>query len=100
MFKPTGIDLFRAENGRIALDMYREEKDFDIIILDLKMPEMDGIQVFNRIREENKKVPILAVTAFGLEEEKQKCEAIGFNKYFSKPVNKNELFSAIDQFIK
>lgn len=100
MFKPTGIDLYRAENGKIALDMYREKKDFDIIILDLKMPEMDGIQVFKRIREENKKVPILAVTAFGLEEEKQKCENIGFNKYFSKPVNKNELFTAIDQFIK
>lgn len=100
MFKPTGINLIRAENGKVALDIYREKKDFDIIILDLKMPEMDGIQVFKKIRKENKKIPILAVTAFGMEEEKQKCEAIGFNKYFSKPVNKSDLFNAIDHYLK
>ena len=100
MFKPTGIDLHRAENGKIALELYNGTEDFDIIILDLKMPEMDGMQVFSKIREVNKEIPILAVTAFGLEEEKEKCEAIGFNKYFSKPVNKKELFTTIDQYIK
>ncbi len=99
MFKPTGISIARAENGRIAVDLFEKERNFDVIILDLKMPELNGIQVFEHIRSKNKEVPVFAITAFAMEDEKQKIEEMGFNKYFSKPINKNDLFSALGEIL-
>ncbi|RLD34044.1 MAG: hypothetical protein DRI73_04510, partial [Bacteroidetes bacterium] len=74
-------------------------QNFDIVILDLKMPEMDGIQAFKHIKRINKEVPVFAITAFAMEEEKQEIEAMGFNKYFAKPINKKELFSTLSEFL-
>ena len=99
MFKPTGIELVHAENGRVAVDLFGNGQNFDIVILDLKMPEMDGVQAFKHIKKINKEVPVFAITAFAMEEEKQEIEAMGFNKYFAKPVNKEELFSTLNEFL-
>jgi signal transduction histidine kinase len=99
MFRPTGLNITRAENGRIAVEIFEKEKSFDVIILDLKMPELNGIQVFEHIRKKDKEVPVFAITAFAMEDEKQKIEKLGFNKYFSKPINKNELFSALGEIL-
>lgn len=99
IFMPTGLDITRAENGRIAVDLFDKEQNFDVIILDLKMPELNGIQVFEHIRSRDKEVPVFAVTAFAMEDEKQKIEMLGFNKYFSKPINKKDLFSALDEIL-
>ena len=99
MFKPTGIEVVHAENGRVAVDSFANGQNFDIVILDLKMPEMDGIQAFKHIKKINKEVPVFAITAFAMEEEKQEIEAMGFNKYFAKPVNKEELFSTLNEFL-
>ena len=99
IFKPTGIELIRAENGKIAVDLFEKMPDFDIVILDLKMPEMDGIQAFKHIKKIKKEVPVFAITAFAMEEEKQEIEQMGFNKYFAKPINKKELFSTLSEFL-
>ena len=99
IFKPTGIELVRAENGQIAVDLFGKIPDFDIVILDLKMPEMGGIQAFKHIKKINKEVPVFAITAFAMEEEKQEIEQMGFNKYFAKPINKRELFSTLSEFL-
>ncbi len=99
IFKPTGIEIVHAENGRVAVDLFGKGQNFDIVILDLKMPEMDGIQAFKHIKRINKEVPVFAITAFAMEEEKQEIEAMGFNKYFAKPINKKELFSTLSEFL-
>jgi CheY-like chemotaxis protein len=87
------------DNINIKLGIFEKEKSFDVIILDLKMPELNGIQVFEHIRKKDKEVPVFAITAFAMEDEKQKIEKLGFNKYFSKPINKNELFSALGEIL-
>ena len=99
IFKPTGIEIVHAENGRVAVELFGKGQNFDIVILDLKMPEMDGIQAFKHIKKINKEVPVFAITAFAMEEEKQEIEAMGFNKYFAKPINKKELFSTLSEFL-
>jgi CheY-like chemotaxis protein len=63
------------------------------------MPELIGILFFEHIRKKDKEVPVFAITAFAMEDEKQKIEKLGFNKYFSKPINKNELFSALGEIL-
>ena len=99
IFKPTGIEIVHAENGRVAVELFGKGQNFDIVILDLKMPEMDGIQAFKHIKKINKEVPVFAITAFAMEEEKQEIEAMGFNKYFAKPINKKDLFSTLSEFL-
>lgn len=86
-----------AENGRVALDKYQQE-DFDIILMDLQMPEMDGYEATINIRnlESNKStVPIVAMTAHTITGDYEKCMAIGINDYISKPFHPDELYEKI-----
>jgi signal transduction histidine kinase/CheY-like chemotaxis protein len=86
-----------AENGRVALDKYQQE-DFDIILMDLQMPEMDGYEATINIRNlgsDKNNVPIMAMTAHTITGDYEKCMAIGINDYISKPFHPDELYEKI-----
>ena len=84
-----------AVNGLDALDSLKEE-DFDIVIMDLQMPRMDGYQATHEIRNTIKScVPIIACTAHALPDEKQKCIRAGMNGYLSKPYSEEELINSL-----
>jgi CheY-like chemotaxis protein len=68
--------------------------------MDIKMPEMDGFDATRQIRQFNRKVPIIAQTAFVLEEELQKCEETGCNGYITKPIDIKEFLEMVDGFLK
>ncbi len=79
------IDL--AENGKIAVDMLGE-KNYDIILMDVQMPEMDGLEASRYIRQSNVKQPvIIAMTANAMPEDREACLQAGMNDYISKPIN-------------
>jgi PAS domain S-box-containing protein len=89
-----------AANGRNALDKMREE-DFDIILMDLQMPEMDGYETTTYIRTVMKSdVPIVAMTADALKGESDKCFEVGMNNYISKPFDPGDLYRIILQLTK
>ncbi|MBI3510633.1 MAG: response regulator [Bacteroidetes bacterium] len=96
LFQKKQITIDMAEDGRIALKMLEKNK-YDVILMDIKLPEMDGYEVTRRIRIINqwKNVPVIAVTAHAIEGEKEKCLAAGMNDYVSKPVDPDELYSKI-----
>jgi signal transduction histidine kinase/ActR/RegA family two-component response regulator len=86
-----------AANGVIALSKYRNN-DYDIILMDLQMPEMDGYETTRNIRNmpgSKKDIPIMAMTAHTIKGEMERCLAIGMNDYIPKPFNINELFENI-----
>lgn len=89
-----------APNGRVVLD-FLNAKDFDLILMDLHMPEMDGYEATKRIRAINnpkkQKIPIIALTAAAIKGEKEKCMAAGMNDYISKPFEPADLFKKIDE---
>ncbi|MBB6004737.1 PAS domain S-box protein [Arcicella rosea] len=88
-----------AENGRIAV-LKVQEKEFDVILMDLQMPEMDGYQATQFIRTKlNNNTPIIALTAHSLIGEKEKCIAVGMNDYITKPFSPKDLFNKIASFI-
>jgi PAS domain S-box-containing protein len=88
-----------AQNGRIATEKVRDNK-YDLILMDLQMPEMDGYQATSFIRQELKNsTPIMAMTAHSLVGEKDKCIEIGMNDYITKPFNQRELFEKIISFV-
>jgi signal transduction histidine kinase/ActR/RegA family two-component response regulator len=98
-----GFKLDVAENGAKALERFKE-KDYDIILMDIMMPEMDGLEATRRIREEfpegKKDIPILAMTAFMFsEEEDYKYLESGMNDYILKPFHPDKLYYKIASLV-
>lgn len=92
------IDL--ANNGKIALDKVKE-KNYDLILMDIQMPELDGNEATIEIRKlpgSKGQIPIVAMTAHALKNEKENCLKIGMNDYISKPFDPEDLFNKILQF--
>ncbi len=87
------ISVDIAENGLIGVEKFREH-GYDIIIMDIQMPVMNGIEATEKIRE-NSQVPIIALTANSTKQEQQKCYNAGANEYLTKPFKPQELYSQI-----
>ncbi|MBI9037873.1 MAG: response regulator [Bacteroidales bacterium] len=94
------IDI--AENGKIAIEKF-EKNEYDLILMDIQMPIMDGITASRKIREiedernSKDKVKILAVTAYAMENDRQKCLDAGMNEYLTKPFKPDELCNMINK---
>ncbi|MNB84893.1 Sensory/regulatory protein RpfC [compost metagenome] len=84
-----------AENGREALDLLVEHNDFDLVLMDMMMPEMDGYEAMRRIREmpQYQKLPIIALTAKAMKEDRAKCIEAGASDYMKKPISNDQLLS-------
>ncbi len=95
----TNVKVFRAENGLEALKMFESGIPFHLILMDLKMPEMDGFEATQIIKSKNPALPIIAVTAFARQEEKNRFMDAGFNDYLAKPVKPNELRNIINRYL-
>lgn len=100
ILKNSGIKLLRAETGTKAVQICKEEEKIDLILMDLKLPEMDGYEASKRIRKILPKVPIIAQTAFALEDEKEEAFIAGCNDYITKPFKKEVLLAAIAKYCK
>ena len=89
-----GCSVDVAENGRIGLEKLKK-KEYDVILMDLQMPEMDGYEATNNIRNVllKKGVPIIAMTAHAIKGESEKCIEAGMNDYISKPFDPEILYS-------
>jgi CheY-like chemotaxis protein/signal transduction histidine kinase/CHASE3 domain sensor protein len=90
-----GLEVVTAENGKVALDLVKEDKSIDLVLMDVMMPEMDGYEATQEIRkiETLKTLPIIALTAKAMKEDKEKCFAVGMSDYIAKPVNLEQLLS-------
>ena len=88
------FEIVMADNGKIGLDKLIKT-DFDIVLMDLQMPEMDGYEATRRIRALNSAksdIPIIAMTAHTVDGDRERCMAIGMNEYISKPYKSAELY--------
>ena len=90
--------IFKAETGKSALELFRKH-DPDIVLLDLRLPDIDGHQVTKRIRQTNQKTPIIAITAIVVKTEKEKCLAEGVNEYISKPLDLDKVREMIKRYM-
>jgi signal transduction histidine kinase/DNA-binding NarL/FixJ family response regulator len=94
-----GYRCDHAANGRIAVDMLRE-KSYDLVLMDIQMPEMDGYTAARQIRQElSLDVPIIATTAHAFAGEREKCIGYGMNDYISKPIQEGELLKLIRRYV-
>lgn len=98
--RPSPISTIEAENGEDVVRLARERKP-DVILMDLKMPVLNGIDAMTQIREDKafRSTPIIAITASGMKGEKEKMLDIGFSGYLTKPIRKATLFQELIRFI-
>jgi signal transduction histidine kinase/DNA-binding response OmpR family regulator len=101
LLEKRGHEVVLAGNGREALAAL-EMRCFDVVLMDLQMPEMDGFEATAAIREKERvsgaHIPIVAMTAHAMARDREKCMAAGMDKYVAKPIRKKELLEAIESF--
>uniref|UniRef100_UPI0032163149 response regulator n=1 Tax=uncultured Draconibacterium sp. TaxID=1573823 RepID=UPI0032163149 len=100
ILKEISSDLLLASNGVEAINTYKEHSDIDLILMDLKMPEMDGYEATHYIRELNPDIKILALSAFSVSTEGGKAVRNGFDDYVAKPVIKDDLMQTIGKYFE
>jgi PAS domain S-box-containing protein len=99
MISKSGAEVLRARTGREAIKITKKSNP-DVILMDLKMPEVNGIEATRTIREFNKAVPVIAQTAFVMAEEKEKSRQAGCNYFITKPLDRTELMELIENCLK
>jgi two-component system, cell cycle response regulator DivK len=99
ILEDTKAQLLWAKNGVDALEIFNNQKDIDLILMDIKMPDMDGITATRKIREISKSIPIIAQTAYAMSEDRAKCLSAGCDDYLTKPINHKQLVSIIEKYL-
>jgi hypothetical protein len=93
-------EILKARTGVEAVEACKLNPDIDLVLMDIRMPELGGYEATRKIREFNKSVYILAQTAFGLSGDREKAIEAGCNEYISKPIRKEELLELLYQYFK
>jgi len=101
MLHPYPFTLYTARNGSEACELAQKYLP-DLVLMDIKMPVMDGIEALHKLRqnEQTASLPIIALTAFSLQNEQENLLKIGFNAYLRKPINQAELLQSLAHFLK
>lgn len=101
VLKERGMRVLKAEHGKNALDMLDKHPEVDLVLMDIMMPEMDGYEAMRKIREQPrfKDLPVIALTAKAMKDDKQKCINAGANDYITKPVDVPRLLSLMQVWL-
>lgn len=99
ILKPTKITIERAKNGREAVSICRQQPPYDLVLMDIKMPEMDGLEATKLLKKLHPSVPVIAQTAYAMQEEKDKALAAGCSNVITKPILKKQLFEILAVYL-
>jgi len=95
-----GFKVMIATDGKEAIDAVINHPDISIILMDIRLPELDGISTMKEIKKIRKDIPIIAQTAYAMVEDKVKLLKAGFDYYLSKPIKPAVLFEALLPYLK
>jgi len=96
----TGVTIIHVEDGAQAVKQVESNDKIDLVLMDIKMPVMTGIKATEIIRGKGISTPIVALTAYAMSGDKERCLAAGCSDYVVKPIIRNELLSTIEMFLK
>ena len=99
MLRPVKANIVWAKNGLEAVNQFNEDPTIHAILMDIQMPVMDGNEAILRIREFNKEVPIIVISAYTSMDIKEKALKAGANEFINKPVQSSRLIDTIDKLI-
>ena len=98
--KQTNADIFWARDGKEAIDIFKADPSLDMILMDLKMPDINGIEATRTIRKTNQQIPVIALTAYAFADDKENSIKAGCNAYLSKPVKIEQLSKILSSYLK
>jgi signal transduction histidine kinase/CheY-like chemotaxis protein len=99
IFRGTGAVILHALNGKEAVEFVQDNDKISLVLIDIKMPIMNGYEAIKKIRELRPSLPIIAQTAFALSNEMLKAFNAGSNDYISKPFRKEQLLTLVEKYI-
>jgi PAS domain S-box-containing protein len=98
--RETGAKVLHASNGREAIDLFKANPDIILILMDIKMPVIDGLEATRQIKLIKQDVPVIAITAYAMSGDEERVIAAGCDSYLSKPISKKSLLDKMAEFIK
>jgi CheY-like chemotaxis protein/anti-sigma regulatory factor (Ser/Thr protein kinase) len=98
--KTYKVKIAHAKNGEEAVEMCQRGRRYDLVLMDVRMPLMDGIEATKLIKSNVPDLPVIAQTAFASREDKEKAKASGFDAFLAKPINRASLESMLDKFLQ
>ncbi|PCH49360.1 MAG: hypothetical protein COC22_06685 [Flavobacteriaceae bacterium] len=98
LFSKTNFKIIEADNGKKAIDLFDKHPEIDLILMDIKMPIMDGNAAMKAIKKKKPTLPIIALSAFAMESDKKEAIKEGFDAYLTKPIDRKLLFSIIGKY--
>ena len=100
ILSPTNVKILAAKSGRAAIELCKSNKGIDLILMDMKMPDIDGFEATRQIKRIDENIPIIAQTAYAMSTDEENCLKAGCIDYIPKPLRIDDLLSKIDRIFK
>lgn len=100
LLRKTKVQILHALNGAEAVELFKTDVKIDLILMDIQMPVMNGYEATRIIKKINRNLPIIAQTAYAMEEDKQKCEQAGCDNFIVKPIKIDTLITVIEKYFR
>ncbi len=99
MLSETNVKVIVAKNGISALEIFQQNPDINLVLMDIRLPDITGLEVTREIKKQRKDIVIVAQTAYASEEDKRKCLEAGCHDYISKPIVYNKMFKTLSKYL-
>ena len=100
ILRDDNTNVIGVNNGRDAVEICKRDHDIDVVLMDIKMPYLDGRSAMKEIKSARPELPIIAQTAYALDNERDTIIQDGFDAYFSKPIIRSEILNKIHELVK
>jgi len=99
LLSPYELEVIKADDGIEAFELFKKHEDIQLVLLDIRLPGLDGYKLAGMFKKLRPAVPIIAQTAYGLTDDKQRCLDAGCDDYIKKPINIELFYSKIQPYI-
>ncbi|GHT24431.1 hypothetical protein FACS189430_09330 [Bacteroidia bacterium] len=99
LFEDTGATLIHASDGQQAIDLAKEHPEVELILMDIKMPNVNGLEATKAIKTFRPQTPVIAQTAYAMQDDEYKALQAGCNEYISKPIDANKLMGLMKKYL-
>jgi len=99
ILKKTNVKIIWAQNGKEALRLFDAHDNIDVVLMDIKLPDQDGLELTRIMKEKKTHIPIIAQTAYALTGDREKALSSGCDEYIPKPLQKNRLLNTLNEYL-